>query len=475
MRRFAAPLLFLATGGIAVSAFAADDGRAAPLRTLFEYCQGSGWSFDSSGRPTTNAIPGSADGSAEKGPCPDLERFAFGCAAKGTDATPEPFLAWMEEECSIPGESAFIAGWNEGGVFVLSEHGSAVRCLKRYDIRSEAAECLTPTNAARDLLGPLLLPSDDGSATLAGVRWRTESGTSNEWYDAQMAAAERMLAERFPGARHEWIAPSPVNARRWIVACRFPDAPSLWASVDADKGSVEVLSRFPGSLAPMVRRVFRCRASDGESLCGIFSHPAGDGPFPLVVFPHGGPGALSDETFDERVWALVEGGFAVLQPNYRGSAGFGKGFRLDGWGPDGIRRAMDDIFEMAVATRDDPALPVAKAKPLLLGGSWGGYCALEQLAQHPDFYAGGVSFFGAFDLPALVRSEMDRIESKGSPDAERDLQALIRQFGDPSDAQAMERLAALSPVNNADAIAAPPSVSPVRRTRTRPGAAGRFA
>ena len=439
--------------GIAAVASTADADGAEVLRTVFEYCQTPGWSFDADGNPATNAMS-PASVSAGSVPRPDPEWVAFEHAAEIHEADPYPFLTWMDEERAVPGESAFAAGWDDGGIYVLSERGSNVRCLKRYDVRGGTSAALTPTNAPRDLLGPVWLDGGEEKApVLAGVRWRTERGTSNEWFDARMAAADRRLAERFPGARPEWIAPSPADPRRWIVECRFSDAPPVWAEIDAETGSVAILSRFPDSVSPMVRRVFRCKASDGKDLCGIVSFPDSGGPFPLVVFPHGGPGALSDDRFDERVWALVDGGFAVLQPNYRGSVGFGKAFRLAGWGPDGIRRALDDIHEMAVAVRGDPALPVSAAKPVLLGGSWGGYCVLELLARHPDFYAGGVSFFGAFDLPALVRSEAERIGADGATDA--DMRTLFRQFGDPSDAPAMERLAALSPARHAGSIAAP--------------------
>lgn len=432
------------------------NGAEESLRAVFEYCQGPGWSFGADGSPTTNAIIAATIGSAGTEPRPDPDRFAFDKATGGAGSDPGPFLEWIAEERSVPGESAFVAGWDSRGVCVLSERESDIRCLKRYDIRNGMVEALTATNASRDLLGPIWLPNDGAKASIvAGVRWRTEHGTSNEWFDARMAAAEQMLAKTFPGSHHEWIAPSPTNPHRWIVECRFPNALPIWTDVDADEGSAVVLSRFPEPVCPMVRHVFRYRISDGEELCGIVSSPARGGPFPLVVFPHGGPSALSDECFDERVYALVSGGFAVLQPNYRGSVGFGKRFRLDGWGPDGIQRAMDDIYEMTVAARRDAMLRLSSAKPILLGGSWGGYCVLEQLVQHPDFYAGGVSFFGAFDLPELVRSEAERLSADESHESRQELRSLFRQFGDPSDAAAMERLEERSPARHARAVTAP--------------------
>lgn len=450
------PVLALSTAVAGTMPLAADaDCTAARRRDVFKYCQNVRWSFDVDGTPTTNAPPVSPDAAAGEQDLPNPDRIAFDRAG-GCEGDAAAFLRWLEDERSVAGETAFAAGWDDGGVFLLSEHDSEIRCLKRYDVRSGTAAVLTPTNGPHDLIGPIWIPDGaNAGPRLSGVRWRTKTGTSNAWSDARMAAAERRLYEAFPGGRPEWIEPAPDAPHRWIVQCRFSDAPPAWIEVDADGGTFRVLSLGPAAASPMVRHVFRWRASDGEALCGIVSFPGTGGPFPLVVFPHGGPGAISDATFDERVWALVDAGFLVLQPNYRGSVGFGKAFRLAGWGPDGIQRAMDDIFEATAAVRADSALPVAKTRPVLLGGSWGGYCALEQLAQHPGAYAGAVSLFGAFDLPALVCGEAARAARTDSAESDRERRTLFRQFADPADAVGMERLAELSPVHHAAALAEP--------------------
>ncbi len=270
-----------------------------------------------------------------------------------------------------------------------------------------------------------------------------------------MGAVQERLGEAFPGAGFDWVATSP-DGGRWIVRVRHRGRPAEWLCVDAAGASWRVLAECPVEVSPTVRGLFRWTASDGMRLTGVYTRPEGGGPYPLVVFPHGGPGALSTVDFDERVWALADAGFAVFQPNYRGSAGFGKAFRFAGWGAKGIRRALLDVREGVAALRADAGARLDGSPPVLLGGSWGGYVAVAELALHPGEWAGAVSFFGAFDLPELLRAEWARAgEGETATAAERARRSLRRQFGDPGAESDMKALGAISPVRMAGGIREP--------------------
>ncbi len=68
-------------------------------------------------------------------------------------------------------------------------------------------------------------------------------------------------------------------------------------------------------------------------LHGYVTRPAGDGPHPLVVMPHGGPHGIRDWwEFDPEVQLLANRGYAVLQVNFRGSGGYGRDFEAAGYG-----------------------------------------------------------------------------------------------------------------------------------------------
>jgi dipeptidyl aminopeptidase/acylaminoacyl peptidase len=129
-----------------------------------------------------------------------------------------------------------------------------------------------------------------------------------------------------------------------------------------------------------------------------FTAPEGELP-PLVVFSHGGPTGATNSALDLRIQYWTSRGFAVVDVNYGGSAGFGREYweRLDGtWG-------IVDVRDCALAAQS--LVEAGKADPERLairGGSAGGYTTLAVLAFRDDF-AAGASHFGVADLELLAR------------------------------------------------------------------------
>jgi len=142
------------------------------------------------------------------------------------------------------------------------------------------------------------------------------------------------------------------------------------------------------------------RARDGVEIPAYLTLPrSGCKPFPLVVFPHGGPRLRTFWGFDGRVQFLANRGYAVLQPNYRGSKGYGKNFLNAGnreWGGKMQDDITDGVAHLVAGGIADPK------RIAIFGGSYGGYAALAGLAFTPDLYAAGICLFGASDLEAFV-------------------------------------------------------------------------
>ncbi len=142
------------------------------------------------------------------------------------------------------------------------------------------------------------------------------------------------------------------------------------------------------------------RARDDTVIPAYIALPAAadDGPFPTVVMPHGGPYARVDDKQRFISQYLVDRGFALLLPNFRGSSGYGDAFMAKGfkeWG----RTMQDDIIDgldwMVDAKLADPQ------RVCIVGGSYGGYVALVASYKTPQKFQCAVSFAGVADLDML--------------------------------------------------------------------------
>lgn len=171
-------------------------------------------------------------------------------------------------------------------------------------------------------------------------------------------------------------------------------------------------------------KLLRLEAEDGVTLEAFLTLPSTKNP-PLVVIPHGGPIGVSDSRhYSGNIQVLVDAGFATLQVNYRGSAGYGKAFKQQGlqqWG-----RLIEDDIEQALAyTKEN--YDVNPNQVCIVGGSYGGYSALYSVIRSPQLYKCAASFAGVTDLALRFQRS----------DAQRDdmMRALTEIMGDPKTQQ----------------------------------------
>jgi dipeptidyl aminopeptidase/acylaminoacyl peptidase len=159
------------------------------------------------------------------------------------------------------------------------------------------------------------------------------------------------------------------------------------------------LERF--RLAPMVPHVIRAR--DGLRLVSYLTLPLGRSPrrLPLVLLVHGGPWSRDRWRYHPWTQWLANRGYAVLQVNFRGSAGFGKAFLAAGnreWGRK-MQRDLTDAVRWAVARGTADPRRVA-----IMGSSYGGYAALAGVTFTPKRYAAAVDLVGPSNLETLLAS-----------------------------------------------------------------------
>ena len=197
-------------------------------------------------------------------------------------------------------------------------------------------------------------------------------------------------------------------------------------------------------LSPMLP--IRYPSSDGLEIPAYLTLPNGfEGEnLPLVVVPHGGPWARDRWGYNTYAQFLANRGYAVLQPNFRGSTGYGKAFINAGnqqWGElmqDDITWGIKHLVGQGIVDPDRVAI---------FGISYGGYATLAGLAFTPDLYAAGVSFVGPSNLITLLNSI--------PPYWEAIRQTFHERMGDPNTPEGEAQLIRQSPLFSADQIVAP--------------------
>ncbi len=149
-------------------------------------------------------------------------------------------------------------------------------------------------------------------------------------------------------------------------------------------------------------QTFRYQAQDGLSIDAILTLPPGREPkgLPVVVMPHGGPTAHDEPVFDWWAQAFASRGYAVLQPNFRGSTDKGEEFRRAGDGEWG-RKMQTDLSD-GLAALDQAGIGDAK-RACIVGASYGGYAALAGVTMQDGIYRCAVGVNGVYDLDLFFR------------------------------------------------------------------------
>jgi dipeptidyl aminopeptidase/acylaminoacyl peptidase len=183
---------------------------------------------------------------------------------------------------------------------------------------------------------------------------------------------------------------------------------------------------------------------DGLTIHGYLTVPVGVEPkdLPLVLHPHGGPWHRDSWGFNPEVQFLANRGAAVLQVNFRGSTGYGRGFWEAGFGQWGL--TMQDDLTDAVGWAVDQGI-ADPARVGIYGGSYGGYATLAGITKEPELFACAVSYCGVSNIFTWL---------EGFPPYWEPLRAMMHEMvGDPErDAQ---RLKATSPLFHVDRIRCP--------------------
>jgi dipeptidyl aminopeptidase/acylaminoacyl peptidase len=266
--------------------------------------------------------------------------------------------------------------------------------------------------------------------------------------DPAFKADYAFVAARLPG-REVNFRSSTADEQRWIVSADSEIEPGEVYLFDRTSRTLtlqyRIYEKLPrATLAPMTS--VRYPSSDGLEIPAYLTLPKGVAPrgLPAIVVPHGGPWARDAWGYDPLAQFLANRGYAVLQPNFRGSTGYGRRF-LDAGNRQWGDKMQDDItwgvkYLVARGIADPTRIGI-------LGGSYGGYATLAGVAFTPDLYAAGVSLVGPSNLITLL----DSIPAYW----EAGRKVFYERMGDPSTPAGKAQLERQSPLNSAAKIKTP--------------------
>ena len=146
-------------------------------------------------------------------------------------------------------------------------------------------------------------------------------------------------------------------------------------------------------------------ASDGTRIQAIVTYPRhrmGEKNLPVVVMPHGGPFGVQSATNSLEPWnqPLAEQGYVVIQPNYRGSGGYGRAFEEMGREPGGYgKRMQDDLNDILTAYGEKGVIDPNRA--CIMGWSYGGYAAARGAQRDPNVWKCAIAGAGVYDMPLM--------------------------------------------------------------------------
>ena len=225
--------------------------------------------------------------------------------------------------------------------------------------------------------------SDD----IAGITWCKDK-CRREFFDGQEAALYRQLESLIPNADQVRISGRSRDGNTLIVTNSGPRDPGTYYLIRNGKVA-KISGAKPYLEHDQLAKVeyITYKARDGETINGYVTIPNGEGPFPLVVMPHGGPYVSETvDRFDEWSQMLANNGYMVLQPQYRGSQKYGLDFYKSAFinGSEAGRAMQDD--------KDDGALYLVKQglvdpnRMAMFGWSYGGYAALIAASREEQVY-----------------------------------------------------------------------------------------
>jgi dipeptidyl aminopeptidase/acylaminoacyl peptidase len=343
-------------------------------------------------------------------------------------------VAWIDGDRSLIANREFVDGTASEVWKVDVATGKAVKILGKPDVIYTAsgatsdgsAVALTTNEGTRQLHAALYMPGTGTIRTLKPTPWEQSSGAISPNGRSMVVAtsedgrqtielvdlvtlAERPLAMP-PGANGTFgTQPFTADSSRLLVRHSGADAPSELEAFDFAAGTTVQLTHFAmASLAPdhlPKSRIVTYRSFDGTLVSAIVTIPFNltrDASHPAVVIPHGGPTEQTLDGFNWSATALASRGYFVIQPNARGSTGYGLAFQKANFQDLGGGDLKDELAAKQFLVDSGYVDP---RRVGITGGSYGGYMTLMAIGKAPDAFSAAVELFGIIDWRTMWAHE----------------------------------------------------------------------
>jgi dipeptidyl aminopeptidase/acylaminoacyl peptidase len=271
-----------------------------------------------------------------------------------------------------------------------------------YSIRAAHWRWLKPSAWEQNVHG--ISPDGRWLAVDTNIDARTELRLVN------LATMRERVLPMPPGA-HALGAGQPFSpdSRRLYIIRQGANAPQAPAILDLHTGVLDAPVQLAmASLDPSTlprSQIVTYRSFDGTLVSAILTMPFNlnrDGSNPAVVLPHGGPTDQATDSFNQTATALASRGYLVIQPNPRGSTGYGHAFQVANYQDLGGGDLKDELaakdFLVASGYVDPHRVGIT-------GGSYGGFMTLMAIGRAPDAFAAAVQLFGIIDWRTLWTEE----------------------------------------------------------------------
>jgi len=298
-------------------------------------------------------------------------------------------------------ENVVLGTTADGGSLAVLRYGS--RDIKGIDTYPVSGSAFGPALFADATYDVDSYVQDDWTNGIVGARYYADKLESS-YSDPKLQAIQKALEKALPGETVDIVSWDQAR-EHFIVRTESPREPSTYNLFTHTGGQFTALATEYPNLQPADlgdMKPYSYAASDGRTIHAYLTLPPGKPAknLPTVIFPHGGPEIRDGLGFDWWAQFMASRGYAVLQPNFRGSSGYGWNFTKASFGQWGTGKMQGDITDGVKKLIADG---IADPKRIcIVGAAYGGYAALAGATFTPDLYACAVSFAGLADAGSVL-------------------------------------------------------------------------